>query len=328
MAQPHDQLVRAIFTDPAHAEGELRTLLPAALTAALDWSALEVVSGPSYVDETLQERQLDLLYRVPIAGAAEPALIYLLFEHQSTVDPLMAARLLIYCGRVLDQWLREHPGARQIPLLVPLVLHHSRTGWTAPTRLLDLVALPDAVRTSVRSHVPDFTFLLDDLARVTDAELHARAMSAAGRLVLSALRFGRDPAANPDDLVHTIALLAEVFAAGGGHDALRSVFRYLSQVRDDDLIEVLAKRTEDHQIEDFTMSYRQRLIDQGRKEGREEGREGARDILRKLLLLKFGELDAETEQRLQRASLGELTRWSDRVLDAPRLAEVFADDPS
>lgn len=89
----------------------------------------------------------------------------------------------------------------------------------------------------------------------------------------------------------------------------------------------LARRTQDDQIENFTMSYRQRLIDQGREEGREqdreEGRAGVRDILRKLLQFEFGDIDASTEERLAEAGLAQLARWSDRVLDADSLEGVF-----
>ena len=105
--------------------------------------------------------------------------------------------------------------------------------------------------------------------------------------------------------------------------ALRAIFRNLSQVRDDDFIEALARETREQRIEDFTMSYRQRLIDQGREEGREEGRASARQVLEKLLVLEFGGIDSASARLLRAGSLEDLTRWSERVLTAETLATVF-----
>lgn len=71
---------------------------------------------------------------------------------------------------------------------------------------------------------------------------------------------------------------------------------------------------------------------EGRMEGREEGREEGiqlgeerrlRQMLAKLLSGRFGPLDAATEARLQNASLETLDHWSDRILTASTLDEVF-----
>jgi hypothetical protein len=58
----------------------------------------------------------------------------------------------------------------------------------------------------------------------------------------------------------------------------------------------------------------------------EKGRqEGAMVLLRRLLTQRFGPLSDEVEQRLQAATVQDLERWADRVLDAQHLDEVFRD---
>jgi hypothetical protein len=42
-------------------------------------------------------------------------------------------------------------------------------------------------------------------------------------------------------------------------------------------------------------------------------------------MLRFGELPADAEQRLERASLARLERWAERVLTADSLAAVLTD---
>ena len=119
--------------------------------------------------------------------------------------------------------------------------------------------------------------------------------------------------------------MLEVLAAPDGLGALESVFSYLSEVRDDEFLDALAKQTNDQRIESFAMSYKQRLIDQGLEKGREEGREDSRRILSKLLQLKFGAVDEATERRLEGARRAELVAWADRVLDAATISDVFGD---
>jgi hypothetical protein len=99
VSSPHDALFKHVFSQPEHAASELRAVLPAGLSARLDWSSLELEPS-SFVDEHLRGRQADLLFRVGCAGRS--AFLYILFEHQSTTDALMAFRLLRYMTRIWD----------------------------------------------------------------------------------------------------------------------------------------------------------------------------------------------------------------------------------
>jgi hypothetical protein len=66
----------------------------------------------------------------------------------------------------------------------------------------------------------------------------------------------------------------------------------------------------------------------GRAEGRTEGRtEGAATLLGRLLTRRFGPLPDTVRERIDTATLEQLAAWSDRVLDASTLDEVF-DRPS
>ncbi len=72
------------------------------------------------------------------------------------------------------------------------------------------------------------------------------------------------------------------------------------------------------------MTLAEELRQVGRQEGREEGRQQERvAILSKLLQLKFGELPAEMQQKVQRASLADLERWTEQVLTATTLEEAL-----
>ncbi len=62
----------------------------------------------------------------------------------------------------------------------------------------------------------------------------------------------------------------------------------------------------------------------GREAGKKEGiREGELAVLRRQLGGRFGELPPEAVVRLERADVDLLLVWSDRVLTAAKLADVF-----
>src|SRR5688572_2072657 len=64
----------------------------------------------------------------------------------------------------------------------------------------------------------------------------------------------------------------------------------------------------------------ERALDQGRQEGLDQGR---RQTLARQLELKFGPLPDSVQARLATASSDEFTRWTERVLTAESLNDVF-----
>lgn len=63
---------------------------------------------------------------------------------------------------------------------------------------------------------------------------------------------------------------------------------------------------------------------EGRQEGLERGlEEGQRHTLARLLELKFGPVPDWAQARLATAPRGELARWTERVLTAESLRDVF-----
>ena len=91
-----------MFAQQRHAEGLLKSLLPLEVASQLDWASLELRPG-SFVDPSLRARHTDLLFSVQ--SRQQPVLLYVLVEHQSTVDRMMPLRAVIYAGRVWDRHL-------------------------------------------------------------------------------------------------------------------------------------------------------------------------------------------------------------------------------
>src|SRR5699024_6463749 len=64
---------------------------------------------------------------------------------------------------------------------------------------------------------------------------------------------------------------------------------------------------------------------EGRLKGREEGiEEGQRSVLVRLLKRRFAKEARQYESKVLAASLPEVERWLDNILDAQRIEDVFA----
>jgi hypothetical protein len=213
-----------------HAAGELRRMLPPAMVERVDWSTLAHCPG-SFVDEALKERHTDLLFSVTLSGHS--AFLYVVCEHQSSVEELMAFRLLRYMVRIWDDYLTRYPQAKRLPVIVPLVVHHSEKGWTAATAFEQLLDLDAEGLAMLADHVPRFRFLLDDVSFESDEALQGRTMmSALGRLVLWCLRNGRSPWRIAQEIGGWVELLGEVKRGANGAEALRRIWRYIFAISD------------------------------------------------------------------------------------------------
>jgi predicted transposase/invertase (TIGR01784 family) len=316
---PHNRFAQAIFTDPAQAEVVLRAVLPPEVLQHLDFSKAEL--QPSvFTDDELEERRSDFLFKVPLAG--KEAYLLVLLEHQSSVDRVMAARVLVYVGRAIDRYLLRNPGARSVPAVIPVVLYHGEGGWTAATELFDLYALPEDAKPALRPLLPSLRFLLDDLSQTEDEDLRQRPGPVLARLALivmrhaQELRTAKDPAETMRSLSTSVSDLLQQVADQTGRTV---VFRYMLEIVElepEEGEQILVRALPEKVKEDVVTA-----ADQLRAEGEAKA---LRRVLLRQLREKFTTLPVEAEQRIAKASADELDAWTTRVLKASSLDEVFA----
>jgi len=321
---PHDSLFKAVFGQPEHARGALRSVLPIAVAEALEWSSLAPCAG-SFIDPVLSGRHTDLLFSVAWRGGRE-ALLYLLFEHQSTSDGRMAFRLLRYLVRIWERWLADHARAEVLPVIVPVVLYHGAEAWSVPVAFDALFDIPEAVRPALAPHLVRFAYLMDDLSEIPDGQLRARAMTALGRLVEACFKHAR----TRPDLLEILAgwadVLRDVVSAPDGLEALVLVMRYILLVNDHvepTALQAFLGRVAGPDAKDTIMTAGERLIQQGEERGIQKGE---RALLLRQLRKRFGHhVDTDVEQRVATASAEQIAIWAERVLSAATLAELLAD---
>ena len=239
----------------------------------------------------------------------------------------MPFRLLVYEVRVWETYLREHPDAKRLPVIVPVVLHHSVKGWTAAVSFEALLDADAEALSALGEHVVRFRFVLDDISHENDGALRSRKMSPLGRLVMWCLKMARTPEKLRRGLKGWRNLLREVRSTPNGVAALKIVWHYILQTSETSKVEVvlpqlLAAAGEEAKEEIVTVE--DYLIEKGMKTGLEKGLEkGRRETLLKLLALRFGALPEATVTRVSAADMGQLDTWLERVLTAPTLEAVL-----
>jgi predicted transposase YdaD len=334
MPGPHDLFARYTFGRPERAEAELRAVLPAPIVSEVDWTSLRQESG-SVVDPELRETESDLLF-TPRLRSGRSLLLYVLLEHQSTVDRWMALRMLRYVVRQLEHWRQQHPDSPVLPVIIPLVMYHGPEGaWTAPRRVEDLFELPDdeEQRERWRALVPRFEYLLDDLTAEREEALRARPGPPLARLAWLVLRYGRTEEL-ARKLPDWVALFTQVHAGPEGAEHLVVVIRYLLWIGNKRVHEaakrVLHSMLDEQRSEELMGSYRsfgEELMEEGLQRGREEGliRGRAEDILRILSSRRVQVDDSARQRILTCTDVATLDRWFDRALNATTLREVLED---
>jgi hypothetical protein len=309
---------RQIFGVPENAASQMRAVLPPGLANRLDLDRLTRVPA-SFVDEALKWRYSDLLFTAPLDG--RDAFVYLLVEHQSSADPLMAFRMLRYVTRIWDHHLRDHPRARQLPAVIPLVVHHGRGRWTSPVRLLELIDLDPAAKQAMQAYLPRFEFLLDDLADVDGLHLRERELTPSALITLLLLKTAAGNPRITAELRPWAGQLRAILDQPSGGEAFIAILTYIELVSEapaSELRNLAASLGPD--AEEAYVTTAEMLRAEG--EARGEARWRA-EALAQVLTVKFGPLPESVSQTVHGASSDQIQAWTARAVTAETLDQVF-----
>lgn len=334
-----DPSYKTLFSAPEVVRDLILGFIPDAWLHGLDYQTLERVSG-SYITDDLRDRADDIVWRVKVSE--DWVYLYLLIEFQSTVDPWMAVRVMTYVGLLYQDLIKQKQvlkpkqalEERRLPPVLPIVLYNGDGQWTAKTNIADLIPQPPGLPAK---YTPHLEYLLIDENQYDVAQLGAMK-----NLVAAAIRFERpDSAASLMDLIDVLngwlagnPELKRIFALW-----IRAMVRRHSQNRLvlpkvrtlKELKMTLAKR-----FETWALQYEQQGIEKGEARGIEKGEargiekgeargieKGEALLLQRLLVRRFGALPHDVVAQISAASQEQLESWSDRILDATRLDDVF-----
>ncbi len=313
---PHDSLFKAVFSDAENAFAILRAALPPALVEAIDPASLEEQSG-TFIDLDLRHRYADLLFRAMLKG--RETLVYVLLEHQSTVERLMPFRMLRSVTRIWDRWLAKNPSATALPPVIPVILHQGPRGWTGPRRLSEIVELPPDLVGELRPHVPDFEIAFEELGK-RDADALARRVPSAAALALVLLKAALEEPGILETLeARAGPLIQDLLSKPAAERVVGQLAMYIVCVAGAPRETVFREigRWFGPEVREMGKSMMQIETEQAFEAG-------GKSVLVRQLRAKFGEVPPEVQGRIDRAPVSDVERWADRILTASRLEDVFA----
>jgi hypothetical protein len=314
----HDTGYKKLFSHPEMVADLLRGFVHEDWVRDLDFSTLERVSG-SYVTPELRSRESDVVWRVRWERDRW-LYVYLLIEFQSTVDPFMALRVMVYLGLLYQDLVqnRQLTAAGKLPPVLPLVLYNGYAPWGAARELGELI---EEVPGGLERYRPHLRYCLLDEARIADSELESLRN-------LAAALFRLEKSRGPEDIQRVLMALIEWLGEPELADLRRSFTTWLLRV----LLPARVPGTVIPQVADLQevkSMLAERVIEwthEWKQEGLEEGLERSRGVLLRDLERRFGPLPDDIRRRVEAiASIEELTEFVLRAGAAPSLTALGVD---
>ncbi len=279
VSQASDRNAKLLFSDPENVRGLLQ-IVADELVENIDFNRIKPIKQ-SHLAETLREVESDIVLQVPfeIDGKTDDLLIYILIEHQSTVDRIMSQRVLYYMGQIHDAERRilersDIPRSKwQFSPILPIVYFTGGQQWEKPVPLSDLIDAPE----TLDRFIPKFDILFLNVKAINETDLwnmdhpfgwllsvlqkEKADAETLHRTMLAALsRLGTHEPEHPAQ--HRLALLFL------GHLAL---FRR-PEKEHEDLMKLIQQYTDDTEVDNIMKSAAETLIEQGEHKGFERGK--------------------------------------------------------
>ena len=152
----------------------LLEIVSSELAARLDFSQLTHINR-SFISDNLREQESDVVCSVPFRSDSETAdlWIYILIEHQSTVDVSMGFRVLFYMMQIWDaqrrEWVSNEVPKREWRFrpILPIVFYTGERRWDIPVTLNTVMEVPS----ELARFVPTFDTLLLDVKAASVSDL-------------------------------------------------------------------------------------------------------------------------------------------------------------
>ena len=172
-----DRSARWLLQDKENVQG-LVEIVASELVTLLDFSRLAHLNR-SFISDTLREQESDILFSVPFRSdsATDELLIYILIEHQSTVDVSMGFRVLFYMMQIWDSQRREWESSNvpksqwRLRPILPIVFYTGSQRWNTPLTLTALMDIPEVLTRFVPTYDALFLSVKDTTAsRLTQSD--------------------------------------------------------------------------------------------------------------------------------------------------------------
>ena len=255
----------------------LRNYLPEEVFSCLDEESIHLRKD-SFVDKELRAYFSDLLYQASLKDGSE-SYVYVLFEHKSYPEPLIAFQLLRYMVKIWEQDLRQGFSAK-LSSIIPIVIYHGTARWNIDERFISLFKCPK----EIECFVPDFSYALCDISRFSDEEIRGVVVLKSTLLLLKYIL--RDELR--DHLPKILRLLRELTGKKTGMEYLETVLTYVSRGTDrvdEEDVRCAVEEAFPQIGGDIMPTLAEKWIEQGQQQGLQQGlQQGFLQALRETLI--------------------------------------------
>ena len=302
------------------------------IASRLDFARL-AQQNRSFVSETLREQEADLIFSVPFDGDSETdeLIIYILLEHQSTVDASMGFRVLFYMTQIWDSQRREWESAEvprsewRLRPILPVVFYTGSQRWAPALSLTGIMEVPEAL---VR-FVPTFETLFLSVKEMGVSEL-TRTDHLFGWLLTVLQQEHSDAVSLRVALEEAMTRLTRL--SGEGSEQFRRAIAYLLLLilhrrpteEHPGLLRILDRYTDEMEVERMAEAISGTLLEQGIEQGIEQGETRAkRNAILKLLQFRFNEVPETLRTQINAIqSHARLDKLFEEILGAETLDDL------
>ncbi|MEA2605080.1 MAG: hypothetical protein QOF89_6072 [Acidobacteriota bacterium] len=310
----HDLSYRLFFSHRRMIQDLLWEIVGERWVECIDLDSGELADA-SFVSDKHENRESDLIWKFRRKDEEEPSDVYVLLEFQSRPDLTMPVRFMGYEGLFYQKLMAGQPAAawRKLPPVIPVLVYNGWEPWHVATALGSLIGDLDS---SAEIYRPQLRYRLVDEAAYSREDLAALNSPVADLFLIEKSRDWSEVHASVHRLRRSIP---------PAEAALRRAFEIWLQ-------KVILPRFGLSQEEAVTLTLEEletmlaESIDRWNREILEKGRqEGEARVVLRLLRLKFGPLEPETEDRVWSADADRLLEWGERALTAQSLQDIFRD---
>ncbi|KJV91894.1 Rpn family recombination-promoting nuclease/putative transposase [Rickettsia bellii] len=223
----HDKFFQQALANPLIAKEFFEEYLPTEIKVLFLPSTLKL-ENDSFIEPSLKETITDVLYSAKINN--RDGYIYILCEHQSSSDPLMAFRLFKYMLNIAERHLNSHPDSKKFPFIYPLVYSNDHKKYTAPLNLWDLFENSELAKETWSND-----YQLINLFDIPDEQLKERPWLAPLQILMKYIN-EHDLLPRWKQLANTLPEFAD---SNSGVDYVQSAVSYsLTRIKENDKIEL------------------------------------------------------------------------------------------
>ena len=325
-----DRSLRRLFQDGEYVRGLVQIIDPD-IEVFLDFSRI-TYQNRSFISKALQERETDGLLSVPFredtdAADTDSLLIYILIEHQSTVDKTMGFRLLSYMVQIWESQRREWESEefpeneRRLQPILPILFYTGDRPWTVPVSLTTITDVPEILE----RFVPSFDTLFLG-GKETEAETLTQSGHPMGWLLRVLQKEHADETEISDTLTDAVSHLASVDEDFSPQIAkavryfVQLIFHRRSLDERDALVDIIRQHIQDDkELEAMAQTTAEFLIEQGKVESKQ-------DAVLKLLQIRFHNVPETLSREISNIhNLPILDTLLEKAMTAQNLEEIETD---